>query len=77
MAYARVIIGGFIFMIGILTLVRTIFENMPTPNNPLPQVLDFSKTPDIMIVVIVETVIIAVGIVILASSKRSSQSSNH
>ena len=74
MAYARVIIGGLIFMIGVLTLVRTMFENMSTINDSPLQLLDFSKMPDVAVTVIIEALITAAGVVILASNKKSSQS---
>ena len=74
MAYARVIVGGFIFLIGVLTLVRTMFENMPTLNDTPLQVLDFSKMPAVAVTITVEAAIIVIGMTVLASSKRSSQS---
>lgn len=61
-------------MIGVLTLVRTMFENMSTLNDSPLQLLDFSKMPDVAVTVIIETLITAAGVVILASNKKSSQS---
>ena len=67
MAHTRIVVGGFVFMIGILTLVRTVFENMPALNDSPLQLLDFSKMPDTAIAVTVEMLIIAAGIVVLAT----------
>lgn len=61
-------------MIGVLTLVRTMFENMSTLNDSPLQLLDFSKMPDVAVTVIIEALITAAGVVILASNKKSSQS---
>lgn len=76
MAYARMIIGGFIFMIGVLTLVRTMFENMSALNDSPLQLLDFAKMPDVAVTVILEALITAAGVVILSTSKKSAQSPN-
>lgn len=73
MAYARVVVGGFVFMIGILTLVRTVFENMSSLSSSPLQLLDFSKMPDVAIVIVLEALITAAGVVILCTSKKSPQ----
>lgn len=73
MAYARVVVGGFVFMIGILTLVRTVFENMSSLNSSPLQLLDFSKMPDVAIMIVLESLITAAGVVILCTSKKLPQ----
>lgn len=74
MVHARIVIGGFVFMIGILTLVRTVFENASTLDGSPLQILDFSKMPDVAVAVILEALITIAGIVILSTSKKSAQS---
>lgn len=75
MAIGRIIIGGVIFAFGILAWLGTMSENTPTPTNPpppIPRIFDL----DLLLEVAIESVIIAIGAVILAWGIRSSRSTS-
>jgi len=73
MGIARIIIGLILTVYGFLLFMDTMMENTPTPNSPLriPNAFEFADT---MLTILVESIIIAIGVVIFGWGMRAHRS---
>ena len=72
MGLPRIVIGGVLSAVGIFSWLKILDENTPKPNEPVSDVWN----PDVFLTLIIVSVICGIGIWLLVSGIRSSNSSN-